>query len=245
MANSTASALYASRSGLMTHMTDLDVVSNNLANITTVGYKSTRSNFQEMLNQQAHTGIQIRATQMDDSQGAIHVSSKPLDTAISGGGYFAVTLPDNTTAYTRDGEFMLDSAGNLVTAKGNRLVWTGTVPANTEEVKIDPTGIVRTRVGTTWTQAGTISLSRFPNPNGLIAYGDSLFQASKVSGTAVVGAPGTPGFGTLQGYALEESNVNMAEEMTRMISLQKAFQISSSVFQQTDSMIGLAIRMRQ
>jgi flagellar basal-body rod protein FlgG len=244
MANSTAQVLYTSRSSLMTHMMDLDVVSNNLANITTVGYKSSRSNFQELVNQQTRTGIQLRSTQIDPTQGAIHVSSKALDTAIEGGGYFAVTLPDNTTAYTRDGEFMLDSAGNIVTANGNRLVWSGTVPANTEEVKIDPTGIVMTRAGGVWTQAGTIALTRFPNPNGLTSYGHSLFQATTVAGAPVTGAPGSAGFGKLQGYALEESNVDMAQEMTHMISLQRAFQISSSVFQQTDTMIGQAIHMR-
>jgi flagellar basal-body rod protein FlgG len=244
MAKSTAQVLYTSRSSLMTHMMDLDVVSNNLANINSVGFKSSRSNFQELLNQQARTGIQIRSTQMDASQGAVRVSSNALDTAIEGGGFFSVTLPGNTTAYTRDGEFQLDSGGNIVTANGYRLVWTGTLPANTEEVKIDPTGIVMARVAGAWSNAGTVSLTRFPNPSGLTGYGHSLFLATTVAGAPVTGAPGSAGFGTLQGYALEQSNVDTAQEMTHMLSLQRAFQISSSVFQQTDTMIGEAIHMR-
>jgi flagellar basal-body rod protein FlgG len=245
MTKSTAQVLYTSRSSLMTHMMDLDVVSNNLANVNTIGFKSSRANFQELLNQQARTGVQIRSTQMDGSQGAIRISSRSLDTAIEGGGFFAVTLPDNTTAYTRDGEFMLDSASNIVTADGFRLVWTGTVPPGAEEVKIDPTGNVMTRTGTTWTQAGTLTLTQFPNPSGLSSYGHSMFLATPVAGAPVTGAPGSANFGTVHGYALEAGNVDTAQEMTHMISLQRAFQISSSVFKSTDTMIGQAIHMRR
>jgi flagellar basal-body rod protein FlgG len=245
MTKSTAQILNSSRSSLMTHMMDLDMVSNNLANINTNAFKNSRANFQEVLNLQTKSGVQVKSTQMDETQGAIRISTNALDVAIEGNGFFAVTLPDNKTAYTRDGQFTLDSASNIVTHDGLKLVWQGTVPPAAEEVRVDPNGAVMTRIGNTWTQSGTINLTRFPNPSGLTAYGNSLYLAAPVAGTAQTGVPGSANFGKLTGYALEGSNVDMAQEMTHMISLQRAFQISASVLQQTDTMMSEAIRMRR
>jgi flagellar basal-body rod protein FlgG len=245
MTKSTAQILHTSRSSLMSHMMDLDVVSNNLANINTIAFKGSRANFQELLSQQTRTGAQVRSTQTNEAQGAIRISSRPLDLAVEGSGYFSVTLPDNTVAYTRDGEFTLDSASNIVTADGNRLVWQGAIPAAAEEVRVDPNGTVMTRIGTAWTQSGTISLTRFPNASGLTVYGHNLYTATPVAGTPLTGAPASANFGKITGYAVEESNVDVAREMTHMISLQRAFQISSSVLKQTDTMISQAIRMRK
>jgi flagellar basal-body rod protein FlgG len=245
MSKSTVQVIYSSRSGLMSNMMDMDVVSNNIANANTIGYKSARSNFQELLNQQTQSGVQIRATQMDNAEGDLRVSSRALDLAVDGAGYFAVTLPDNTTAYTRDGEFTLDAASNIVTAQGYKLVWQGAIPATAEEVKVDPNGAVMTRTGTTWTQAGTLNLARFPNPSALTAAGHSLFLATTAAGTPQTGAPGSTNFGTVRGYSLEGSNVDMTREMTHMITLQRAFQLSASFFQQTDTMISQALHMRR
>lgn len=250
MPNSTAYMIDLARSGVLARMFDLDNVSHNIANSNTTGFKSARVNFQEILTEttdgaQWKAGAYTRATQRLMGQGALQHTGQPLDVAIQGEGFFAVTLPDGRPAYTRDGAFIRDADSNLVTANGLALDWTGAIPAAAEEVHINPDGTVMVRQGVTWTQAGQINTNRFANPSGLTGYGENLWLESDVSGAPETDAPGNGRHGFLSSGFLEGSNVNMAEEMTHLIALQRAYQLSIRAFQQTDSMIGLAVQLRR
>ncbi|MFZ5808662.1 MAG: flagellar hook-basal body protein [Chloroflexota bacterium] len=237
--------LHISRSGMMTRMLDLDLVSHNLSNINTAGFKTSRSNFQEMLNQRIYNGVQLRTTQRFMDQGAFKQTSRPLDLAINGGGFFAVTLPDGRTAYTRDGEFTLDSNRQIVNANGFPLVWDGSIPDDAEEVNVETDGSVMVLQGGTWNQAGVIQLARFPNENGLEGFGNNLWLETTVSGAPIIGAPTSEGYGEVRNHMLEQSNVNIANEMSQMILLQRSFELSLRTFQATDQMLDQAIQMRR
>jgi flagellar basal-body rod protein FlgG len=231
---------------MLTRLSDLDVTSNNLANINTAGYKTNRSNFQEMLNQQLKEGMQMPATQMLTMQGTLRDSTNPLDWAIQGEGFFSVTLPDDEIGYTRDGQFTLDAERNLVTASGYPLVWDGEIPEGTTSISIGPDGTVTALdADGAATEAGAVELTRFPNPGGLTGHGDNLWLESDASGAAQTGAPGSENFGTLSAYRVEGSNVDMAQELTRLMTLQRAFSMSLKVFEQTDMMISQAINLRK
>jgi flagellar basal-body rod protein FlgG len=237
--------LETSRSGMLSRLLHLDVTSNNLANISTNGYKRGRANFQEVLGAAQYNGSTLQATQHILDQGSLKQTSNPLDLAIQGEGFFGALLPDGRTAYTRDGQLYLDANGELVTAGGFRLVWDGEVPAGAQDVHVNPDGSVMALVGGAWTEAGTIPLHRFPNPSALLGYGQNLWLATPVSGEAAAGTPGTAPYGVIVGRALEASNVNMAEEMATMVTLQRSFEMSLRVFQQTEGMLGQAIHMRR
>jgi flagellar basal-body rod protein FlgG len=235
--------LEISRSGIVGRMLDLDSVSHNLANIYTNGYKSSRVNFQELLSKNLN-GVTTSSTQKMMEQGLIQTSDRALDLAIDGQGFFAIQLPDGRTAYTRDGAFQRDSAGRIVTEEGFPLIWQGQLPAETAEIEIDRAGNVRARVGQTWTQAGTIGLTRFPNPLGLNAYGNNLWLEAPASGRPQAGAANTTNYGQIISFALEKSNVNMAAEMTHMMMLQRNFEVSIKALQQSDQMMSQAILLR-
>lgn len=237
--------LHIARSGMLARLLDLDQVSHNLANINTTGFKSSRSNFQEMLEARGLNGTQLRATQRFMDQGALRETGSPLDLAINGVGFFAVTLPDGRTAYTRDGQFNLDAGRRIVTANGFPLVWDGQIPEDAAEIAVYPDGAVSVLQGETWNQAGTIQLSRFPNPTAMEGYGSNLWLASGPSGAAEAGAADADGYGQIVGRALESSNVSIANEMSQMVALQRSFQMSLRTFQQTDEMMSQAIHMRR
>jgi flagellar basal-body rod protein FlgG len=237
--------LHIARTGMMGRLQDLDVVSNNLANVNTIGYKSTRSNFQELLDAQQYGGTQLQATQRLMQQGRLQSTQNSLDVAIQGEGFFAVKLPDGRTAYTRNGEFQKDASGQLVTATGFKLVWQGQIPQDATDVRIDPDGKVFAHQGNAWNQVGTIGLTRFANPNGLQGYGESAWLETPVSGTPQTGAAGAQGFGKLQGSTLEQANVDISSEMTQMISLQRSYQMATQTFKETDQMLSEAINMRR
>ncbi|HRE25725.1 MAG TPA: flagellar hook-basal body complex protein, partial [Anaerolineales bacterium] len=161
---------------------------------------------------------------------------------------FPIQLPDGRTAYTRDGQFTRDADNNLVTGDGYRLIWQGQIPPNTpdERITVNRDGTVEVlQDDGTLAQIGQIGLVRFTNPTGLIGYGRNLFLESVPSGAPVAGNPGAAGFGSINGGALEGSNVNMASEMTNLIALQRAYSLSTRAFQQVDTMIGLAVQMRR
>ncbi|MCX8061217.1 MAG: flagellar hook-basal body complex protein [Anaerolineales bacterium] len=237
--------LHISRSGMMTRLLDLDVVSHNLANINTHGFKASRSNFQEMFQQRLYSGVQLRTTQRFMDQGAFKLTARELDLAINGEGFFGVALPDGRTAYTRDGEFMLDSERRIVNGNGFPLVWDGSLPEEFEEINVETDGSVMVLQNGVWNQVGTIQLTRFPNPNGLESYGSNLWLETEVSGATTVGTPSSEGFGEIRNHVLEMSNVNIANELTQMILLQRSFSLSQRTFQQTDTMLGQAIQMRR
>ena len=238
--------LNISRQDILSHMLDLDVTSSNLANVNTAGYKTTRSNFQEMLNAQLKEGTQMRATQALTMQGSLRTSSSSLDWAVQGDGYFSVTLPDGTLGYTRDGQFALDADNTLVTASGYPVIWDGQIEEGMSNVNVNATGTVTaTDADGATVEVGTIQLTRFPNPGGLTDNGSNILLESDVSGAAQVGDPGSENFGTLSGFKVENSNVDLAQEMTRLISLQRNLSMSLKAFQQTDTMISEAINLRK
>ena len=246
---STSSLLVASRTALLAKMLGVDMVSQNLANVNTYGYRGQRMNFQELLNERTNiNGVQPVATQILLAPGRLETTGRSLDLAVDGDGFFPIQLPDGRTAYTRDGQFTRDADNNLVTGDGYRLIWQGQIPANTpdERITVNRDGTVEVlQDDGTLAQIGQIGLVRFTNPTGLIGYGRNLFLESVPSGAPVAGNPGAAGFGSINGGALEGSNVNMASEMTNLIALQRAYSLSTRAFQQVDTMIGLAVQMRR
>jgi flagellar basal-body rod protein FlgG len=245
MTGSLFNVLNISRIDMLARMDDLDGVSNNIANINTIGFKSNRGNFQEMLQKLNYEGIHKASSQLLLGQGVIHETGNQLDIAIEGNGFFGVTIASGKTGYTRDGQFKVDSAGTLVNAIGYPLVWSGTIPPETTEVQIQPDGVVRTLVGETWSDAGTIELTRFTNASGLQNNGNNILIETPASGSPITGVPGSTNFGELASKSVEESNVNYADEVTHLMSLQRGFQMSSRTFQTTDTMISQAIHLRK
>ena len=245
MASSLFQILNISRQDMLSRLLELDTTSNNLANINTIGYKRQRSNFQELLQKAQLSGGFLASTQLMPDQGAFRNTGNALDLGIEGDGYFQMRTADGQLAYSRDGEFALDGALNIVNGSGQKLVWQGQIPAGAEAIQVEPNGTVMTRQGTVWTQAGRIQLARFTNASALLEKGKNLYLPSANSGAAQVGNPGTAPYGALQAGQLEQSNVDSAQEMTDMILLQRDFQISTRVFQTTDTMIQQAIQMRR
>lgn len=245
MPNSLFQILNISRQDMVTRLQALDNISNNLANINTIGYKRQRTNFQELLSKAQLSGVQLTSTQFMPDQGSFRSTGNVLDLAIAGDGYFQVTMPNGQVGYTRDGQFTMDNSLNLVNSAGMKLVWQGKLPTGAESIQIQPDGTVNVRVGSTTTRAGQIQLARFTNPTALLETGKNVYVPTLNSGTAQVTNPGATGMGLLESGVLEQSNVDSAEEMTNMMLTQRDFQISTRVFQTTDSMISLAIQMRR
>jgi flagellar basal-body rod protein FlgG len=251
-------SLFIAKTGLDAQQTQLDVISNNLANVGTSGFKKSRAVFEDLIYQtlrqpgaqstqqtQLPTGLQIGtgvrpvATERIFTQGNLTQSGNQLDVAISGQGFLQVSMPDGTMAYTRDGSLHQDSQGQLVTSSGYPLSPSITIPANAQSVTIGNDGIVTvTQPGqAAATQVGTIQLANFINPSGLEARGENLCVETSASGTPTTNAPGSNGLGTLkQGY-VETSNVNVVEELVNMIQTQRAYEIDSKAIQTSDQML--------
>ena len=247
---STFSQLFnVSQSGMRLNMLDLDNISNNLANINTDGYKATRLNFQELLNGTTMEGATLAGQQLDEEQGSLKTTTRNMDWAISGSGYFAIQMQNGEIAYTRNGSFDLDANHNIVTTEGQPLVWNGTLPTDAEQVEIDTDGYVTYRLPDDETSvrrtAGQVSLYRFTNSSGLEARGSNLWVATDASGAAIGGEPNTNGLGSTVGFTLENSNVDLSEQFSHMLVVQRAFQMTSRALTQSDSMLSLAIQMRQ
>ena len=240
------STLNISRQDMLSRLRDLDVTSNNIGNVNTSGFKANRANFQEMLTAQLKEGTRVPSTQLMPMQGSVRDSDSPLDWAIQGEGFFSVTLPNGEIAYTRDGEFKLDAENNLVNANGYPLVWDGEIPDDAMDITIQADGTVTAlNAEGQSTDIGTVQLTIFPNATGLTGYGDNLWLESDSSGAAQAGAPGTENFGVISSHKVEQSNVNLSNEMTRLMTLQRSFSMSLTVFQQTDNMISQAINLRK
>ena len=254
-------ALWIAKTGLDAQQTRMSVISNNLANVNTTGYKYSRPIFNDLLYQTVRqpgaqssqnteipsglmigTGVRTMSTQKFYSQGNIIQTENSMDVAISGRGFFEILLPDGDTAYTRDGTFQLDSQGRMVTSNGYQLQPAISVPANTLSVTIGEDGVVSALVAgsTSPTQIGAIQLADFLNPAGLQPVGDNLLKETAASGTATTGTPGTTGLGlTLQG-SLESSNVNVVEELVNMIETQRAYEMNSKAISTSDQMLQFA-----
>ncbi|MEW6441379.1 MAG: flagellar basal-body rod protein FlgG [bacterium] len=244
--------------GMQSQQLNLDVIANNLANVNTVGYKKSRTDFQELLYQeetmpgaasspdtQVPTGLQIGlgvrpvSTEKIFSEGNLEQTSNPLDLAVEGEGFFKILLPSGEVAYTRSGSFKVDSEGRIVTATGYPLDPETSVPEDTREVFISADGILSVTQGDSNvpTEIGSLELARFVNPGGLRPMGQNLFLATTASGDEVTGVPGEDGMGTVAQGFLEMSNVNVVEEMVNMIISQRAYEINSKAIQSADQML--------
>jgi flagellar basal-body rod protein FlgG len=251
-------SLWISKTGMEAQQMQLDVISNNLANSSTNGFKRANVVFEDLMYQnlrqtgsnsseqtQLPTGLQVGlgvrtvATSRSFAQGSLQQSGNKLDVAIQGSGFFQVTMPDGTTSYTRDGSFQVDSQGRLVTATGLPIANGVTVPANATGVAISGDGTVTAQIPGTTTPAsiGTIALANFINPAGLDPKGQNLYSESVASGQPQTGTPGANGLGTLmQGY-VETSNVNVVQELVTMIQTQRAYEMNSKAIQTSDQML--------
>lgn len=251
-------SLYIAKTGMDAQQTQMDVISNNLANISTTGFKGSRAVFEDLIYQtlrqpgaqssqqnqipsglQLGTGVRLVATERLQTQGNLTQTGNTFDIAIQGAGFFQVLMPDGTTSYTRDGSFTQNNQGTLVTSSGYPLQPSITVPANATNVTIGTDGTVTmTQPGSsTPTTIGTIQLAMFINPTGLQSQGQNLYQETASSGTPIVTTPGTNAAGTLnQGY-VEASNVNVVEELVNMIVSQRAYEIDSKAITASDQML--------
>jgi flagellar basal-body rod protein FlgG len=235
-----------SQSSLRLSMMNLDEVSNNLANINTNGFKSKRLDFQEMLSNNQLNGAQLSSAQVNMAPGSLKTTDKELDIAISGEGFFAVKLPDGTIGYSRDGSFQRDINGTIVNDSGYPLVWSGSIPADGKDIRVGYDGTVTYTSAADGSQqpAGNIPLYSFVNPSGLDSEGNNIWKETPASGPVASGTPELNGYGSLQDRTLESSNVDMAEQTTDTILIQRTYQVALSALKQSDQMIDQAIRMR-
>ncbi len=251
-------SLYSATSGMLAQQTHIDTTSNNIANVNTTGFKKSRADFNDLFYQamqyagtntsnttlspdgmEVGLGVRPSAITKMFSQGSPKETENNLDVAITGKGFFQVQLPDGTTAYTRSGNFKLDEQGNLVTSEGYLLIPQITLPEDTTQVNIGVDGTVSVTQGlqTTSNVIGQITLANFVNPTGLHSMGDNLFSITNASGEAIVGNPDSQGLGKLRQGFLELSNVRLVEEMTDLITAQRAYEANSKSIQTADAML--------
>ncbi|MFN3398425.1 MAG: flagellar basal-body rod protein FlgG [Sulfurimicrobium sp.] len=251
-------SLWIAKTGLDAQQTKMDVISNNLANVSTNGFKRSRAVFEDLLYQtirqpgaqssqqtQVPSGLQLGvgvhpvATERIHLQGNLQQTSNPLDVAINGKGFFQILMPDGSTAYTRDGSFQVDNQGQVVTASGYPVQPALTVPVDALSVTIGRDGTVSVvQPGSpTPTQVGSLQLAGFINPAGLQSQGENLYAETAASGAPSANTPGTNGLGVLNQGFVETSNVNVVEEMVNMIQTQRAYEINSKAITVSDQML--------
>ena len=259
-------SLSIAATGMVAQQRNVEVVSNNLANMNTTAYMRRRTEFQDLLYQnlrrvgttssdagtvvpsgvQIGLGVKLAAVYRIHEQGNLSATDNTFDLAIQGKGFFQVLMPNGDTAYTRDGTFQLNGQGEVVTHDGFKLLPSISVPSNAVDVTINSSGEVLAKIEgkVTPEKKGQVQIAVFPNDAGLEAIGDNLLLETPASGTASTGAPATPGFGSiLQGF-LETSNVNAVEEITNLISAQRAYEMNSKVIQTSDEMMGTLTALR-
>ncbi len=250
-------ALWAAKTGLDAQQTEMAVISNNLANVNTTGFKQDRAVFEDLLYQNQTqagantsqttespsgmsigTGVQVVATEKDYSQGSLTQTGNPLDVAIQGQGFFQIQMPDGTIAYTRDGTFQTNAQGQLVNSSGYMVQPGITIPQGAQSVTIGSDGTVSVTLAgqSAATQIGQIQLANFINPPGLQPIGQNLLTQTAASGSPQTGSPGTNGVGTLAQGELESSNVNVVEELVNMIQTQRAYEMNSKAISTVDQM---------
>ncbi len=251
-------ALWVAKTGLDAQQTRLAVISNNLANVSTTGFKQSRAVFEDLLYQNVRqvggqtsqdtrlpsglmlgTGVRTVATEKLHTQGGIQTTGNALDIAIDGKGYFPILLPDGSEAYTRDGSFKISDQGQMVTASGYVLQPGINIPADVQSITIGNDGVVSVALpGQPTPQiVGNIQIANFINPTGLQPIGENLYLESAASGTAQAGTPGLTGLGKLRQGSLESSNVNIVEEMVGMIETQRAYEMNSRMISTADGMM--------
>ncbi len=259
-------ALHTAATGMKAQELSVEVISNNIANMRTTGFKRQRPEFQDLLYTnyrrmgasssdtgtivpsgiQIGSGVKTAATYRVMSQGTVTSTEKELDVAIKGEGFFQVRLPDGRTAYTRDGSFERDAQGQLVTHDGYVIQPGITIPDNASGLSINAQGVVQATVAkaTAPTQLGQIELARFANKSGLEALGDNLFLETASSGAPQTGRAGDEGFGTLMQSYLEQANVNAVTEIADLISAQRAYEMNSRVITAADNMLSSTSNIR-
>jgi len=252
-------SLNIAATGMLAQQLNVDVISNNIANINTTAFKGQRAEFQDLLYQndrqqgtvssengtvvptgvQVGLGVKAAAVYRMTAQGTLLSTGNTLDLAIQGRGYFQVLMPDGSTSYTRAGSFQLSPTGEMVTADGYVVQPGVTLPSNTTAITVNANGqVLATIAGQTTPQTvGQLQLAFFPNEAGLDALGNNLFQQTQASGAPVTGNPGTTSFGTIQQGFLEQSNVNVVSEITNLITAQRAYEMNSKVIQTSDQML--------
>ncbi len=259
-------ALRTAATGMFGQQLNVDIIANNLANVNTTGFKSSRADFQDLMyqtlktseisdnpNVQQATEIQVGngtipvATPKSFAQGDITPTANPLDVAIQGEGFFQIRQPDGTTAYSRDGSFQISGEGELVTAQGNIVEPGLTLPSDTTSVSVAQDGTVNATVAgqTTPTKVGQLELAKFINPVGLNPIGGNLYTETPASGKPILGAAGSEGFGTLMPQSLEASNVDVVSEMVNMIVAQRAYEINSKTIQTVEDMLTMANNLQR
>lgn len=252
------SALWAAKTGLDAQQTRMAVVSHNLANTSTTGFKKDRAVFEDLLYQNQKqvgaatsqdtmaptglnigTGVRVVATEKNYTQGGMNNTGNSLDVAINGRGFFQVLMPDGSFTYTRDGSFKMSAEGELVTASGYRVQPAISIPAGAQSITIGSDGVVSAQVAgqAAPTQVGSLQLTDFVNPSGLQPRGENLLAESAASGPAQTSTPGLNGLGALQQGFLEGSNVNVVEELVTMIETQRAYEMNSKAISTTDQML--------
>lgn len=252
------SALWVSKSGLEAQDLALTTVSNNLANVSTTGFKKDRPVFEDLLYQiqrqpganssadtrlpsglQVGTGVRTAGTQKVFTTGSLQLTDQPLDMAVNGRGFFQIQMPDGTISYTRDGTFHIDAEGTIVNVNGYVLEPQIDIPELTNQLTISKDGIVQATLfgDPTPQELGQIDLVDFINPAGLQATGGNLFKETAASGAPNVGVAANDGFGSIEQGALENSNVEVVEELVKMITVQRAYEMNSKVVSAADQML--------
>lgn len=259
-------ALYIASTGMLAQERNVEVTSNNIANMRTTGFKKYRAEFQDLLYQdlrrtgaststagttvpvgiQIGSGTRIAATSRIMTQGSVENTGKDLDVAVRGEGFFQVNLPDGRVGYTRDGSFEIDANGQMVTVDGYAVVPGITFPQDTRSISINKEGQVQVTVGntTTLTTLGQLTLARFVNKAGLEPIGDNFFVETGASGAPQVATPGNAGYGTLLQNHLEMSNVNAVNEISDLIAAQRAYEMNSRVIKAADEMLSATSNLR-
>lgn len=258
-------ALHIAATGMKAQETNVEIISNNVANMRTTGYKRLRADFQDLLYQnqrrvgsqtsaagtivptgvQVGSGVKTAATSRIMSQGTLEQTDKELDIAIRGEGFFQIELPDGTTAYTRDGSFERDSEGNLVTVDGYAVQPAINIPEDGTDLSISTDGTVQiTDANDTQVTLGQLELARFVNKSGLESIGDNLYLATDASGDAQTDTPGNDNYGDLQQGYVESSNVEAVTEISDLIAAQRAYEMNSKIIQAADEMLSTTSNIR-
>ncbi len=251
-----SSALWVSKTGLSAQDTALRAISNNLANVGTVGFKKDRAVFEDLVYQinqqpgaqssqdstlpsgtQLGTGVRVSSTQKQFSIGSLQNTDRDLDIAIQGRGFFQIAMPDGSTGYTRNGSFTLNQDGDMVSAQGFALEPAINIPQGTTSITIGSDGTVTANSQGTASQIGNLQLADFVNPTGLEAIGGNLFRETVASGAAQQTTPGLNGSGVLLQGSLEASNVSVVEEMVNMVATQRAYEMNARVVSTADQML--------
>lgn len=252
-------AFSTAATGMTAQQTMVDTIANNLANINTNGFKRRQAIFEDLLyiklqeagrevasgiiapgEVEIGSGVRLAATTKVFSPGELENTGRPEDMAITGDGFFQISMPNGETRYTRDGSFQMNANGELVTSSGYALEPAISVPPDATGISVGPDGSVNAKVGDVQQSLGQIQLARFPNNGGLRSEGGNLFSETESSGTATIGTAGDSGFGQIQGGFLEKSNVQMVSELVNLITAQRAYEINSRAIKTGDGMLQTA-----